>query len=399
MTAGGARAEPARPVGPPGSGGAAGSRAEPVQARPGPGTARRRPAPRAGAGPERAGVIPVLKPPGMTSHDVVDACRRFFGLRRVGHAGTLDPAAAGVLVVCLGAATRLAEYLSDAPKAYRAEIWLGVTTDSLDSEGRVADLPPAGAAGLGGPGPQPPGPGGGSQAVGLDEGRLRHALARLTGPQLQVPPAVSAVRQGGERAYRRQRQGETVDLAPRPVTVYRFDLVAWWPGPVPRLLVDVVCSKGTYVRALARDLGAALGVPAMLAALIRTAQGAFHLDHAVTLEELAAGAGGDGTGPRRGLVAPAEALGFLPAWVLDPAEARRVLHGSPPRARPQPWDVPPAPPPGTGPGPAGTGDGEGPPERVRLLDPQGRLLAVAQLRRDGAGWRAVPEKVLPPEPR
>src|SRR5690606_30978417 len=118
-----------------------------------------------------------------TSHDVVDTCRRLFGIRRVGHAGTLDPAAAGVLVVCLGTATRLAEYLSDAAKAYRAEIWLGVGTDSHDSEGRLTDRRPAPAA-----------------DPGLDEGRLRAALDRRRGPQLQVPPAVSAVHQQGERA-------------------------------------------------------------------------------------------------------------------------------------------------------------------------------------------------------
>lgn len=377
-----------------------------------------------------SGVVPVLKPPGMTSHDVVDACRRLFGLRRVGHAGTLDPAAAGVLVVCLGTATRLAEYLSEAGKAYRAEIWLGVTTDSLDSEGQLVPPAPEGEA----PACLPV----------LDEARLRRALSGLTGPQLQVPPVVSAVRQGGERAYRRHREGQAVDLEPRPVTVYRLDLVAWWPGPVPRLLVDVVCSKGTYVRALARDLGRALGVPAMLGALVRTAQGPFGLDDAVTLEDLAAGIGGDGA--PRWVVPPSRALAFLPAWVLDEAEARRVVHGGRPQGRRQPWDRPPALPrlpgiaraegvgspgavtanPGglnpfvpappapdpSAPGPVAAGRAAGAPggapgpgspappagARVRLLDRHGRLLAVARLQRGGPGWMAVPEKVLAPEP-
>ncbi|QIA26973.1 tRNA pseudouridine(55) synthase TruB [Thermaerobacter sp. PB12/4term] len=402
------------------------------------------------------GVVPVLKPPGMTSHDVVDWCRRLFGLRRVGHAGTLDPAAAGVLVICLGPATRLAEYLSEAPKAYRAEIWLGVTTDSLDSEGQRVE---------------PPGPPPSRPAAELDEGMVRRALAALSGPQLQVPPAVSAVRQDGRRAYHRHREGEAVELEARPVTVYRFELLAWWPGPVPRLLADVVCSKGTYVRALARDLGRALGVPALLGALVRTAQGAFRLEQAVTLEALAAAAGegrdqaagaipGEGERPAGAgahgpIVPPAQALAFLPAWVLDPAEARRVVQGGRPRARSRPWDRPPeagmamagdagtgggaatgapagtpvprpeggraeaAPPvtplpqgtatppvPRVPPVPAGAGTRRAPGAgggaaagRVRLLDEDGRLLAVARLQRAGPGWAAVPEKVFPPELR
>ncbi|EKP93636.1 tRNA pseudouridine(55) synthase TruB [Thermaerobacter subterraneus] len=396
------------------------------------------------------GVVPVLKPPGMTSHDVVDWCRRLFGLRRVGHAGTLDPAAAGVLVICLGPATRLAEYLSEAPKAYRAEIWLGVTTDSLDSEGQRVEPP--------GPPSRP--------AAALDEGTVRRALAMLSGPQLQVPPAVSAVRQDGRRAYHRHREGEAVELEARPVTVYRFELLAWWPGPVPRLLADVVCSKGTYVRALARDLGRALGVPALLGALVRTAQGAFRLEQAVTLEDLAAAAGEGpalvaGAGARGPVVPPAQALAFLPAWVLDPGEARRVVQGGRPRVRSRPWDRPPeagmamagdagagegaatgdgaatgapagacvprpeggragAPPPVTPlpqgtptppvpqvpPVPAGAGTRREPgagggaaAPRVRLLDEEGHLLAVARLQRAGPGWAAVPEKVFPPELR
>ncbi|WP_243123282.1 tRNA pseudouridine(55) synthase TruB [Thermaerobacter sp. FW80] len=325
------------------------------------------------------GIVPVLKPPGMTSHDVVDACRRLFGIRRVGHAGTLDPAAAGVLVVCLGTATRLAEYLSDAVKAYRAEIWLGVGTDSHDSEGRLTDRRPAPAA-----------------DPGLDEGRLRAALDRRRGPQLQVPPAVSAVHQQGERAYRRHRQGRSVALPPRPVTIHRLELRAWWPGPFPRLLVDVVCSKGTYVRALARDLGADLGRPATLAALIRTAQGPFALADAVTLEDLGrALAAGEG---RRLVVPPARALAFLPAWVLDDADARRVAHGGRPRPRPHPWDEPAdrsvleAVAAGDAGAPAARAGAPG--GRVRLLDEGGRLLAVARLEREDAGWRAIPERVL-----
>ncbi|ADU51136.1 tRNA pseudouridine synthase B [Thermaerobacter marianensis DSM 12885] len=341
-------------------------------------------------GAEVDGVLPVLKPPGMTSHDVVDACRRLFGLRRVGHAGTLDPAAAGVLLVCLGPATRLAEYLGEAAKAYRAEIWLGVGTDSHDSEGRLEAW--RGEAAGSGAGPAPgtrpaadTGPAAGP-GPGPDEARIRQALARRTGPQLQVPPAVSAVRQDGERAYRRHRQGEAVHLEPRPVTIYRLDLVAFWPGPYPRLLVDVVCSKGTYVRALARDLGADLGCPATLVALVRTAQGPFGLGGAVTLEDLARAVAA-GQGPSR-VIPPARALAHLPAWVLDQGEAARVAHGGRPRPRTRPWDQPPGP-----------GAGAAAPARVRLLDGAGRLLAVGRLEKAGGGWQAVPEKVLAPASR
>ncbi|HEY8552344.1 MAG TPA: tRNA pseudouridine(55) synthase TruB [Thermaerobacter sp.] len=331
------------------------------------------------AAPPVEGIVPVLKPPGMTSHDVVDACRRLFGIRRVGHAGTLDPAAAGVLLVCLGTSTRLADYLSDAVKAYRAEIWLGVATDSHDSEGRLTDRRPEAETG-----------------PALDEARLRAALARRRGPQLQVPPAVSAVHQQGDRAYRRHREGRPVELPPRPVTIHRLELLAWWPGPFPRLLVDVVCSKGTYVRALARDLGADLGRPATLAALIRTAQGPFGLAEAVTLEELArAAAAGEGWRYAR---PPARALAFWPAWVLDDADARRVVHGGRPRPRPHPWDEPAH---GSEAGAAAdddpepaAGTGDAPTWRVRLLDRRGRLLAVARLERRGASWRAIPERVL-----
>ncbi|HEY8394781.1 MAG TPA: tRNA pseudouridine(55) synthase TruB [Thermaerobacter sp.] len=305
-----------------------------------------------------AGVLPVVKPPGMTSHDVVDHCRRAFGLRRVGHAGTLDPAAAGVLVICLGVATRIAGYLSESDKRYRAEIWFGITTDTHDAEGEVTACRPA---------------------EGLSLERVREVLAAFVGAQQQVPPRVSAVRQGGRRAYERHRRGEDVELAPRPVTIHALDVVDWHPGPWPRLLLDVRCSKGTYIRALARDLGEALGCGAVLGALVRTAAGPFALEGARTLEEVDRAARSGRGGEL--LIDPAEALSFLPAWRLSPDDARRVRNGAPPAPRFG----------GTNrPGVTGGGD-DG---RVRLLDPEGRLLAVARLERRGEQLVARPETVM-----
>ncbi|PZN12050.1 MAG: tRNA pseudouridine(55) synthase TruB [Bacillota bacterium] len=294
----------------------------------------------------------------MTSHDVVDHCRKAFGLRRVGHAGTLDPAAAGVLVLCLGTATRIAGYLSESDKRYRAEIWLGIASDTHDAEGEVTACRPV-------------------EDLSLD--RVREALARFLGTQEQVPPRVSAVRQGGRRAYERHRRGEEVELAPRAVTIYALEVVDWRPGPWPRLLLDVHCSKGTYIRALARDLGEALGCGAVLGALVRTAAGPFTLERARTLEELDRAA-------REGraaelLIDPAEALSFLPAWRLSPADARRVRHGAPPAPR------------GAGRGGAATA---GEQARGRLLEPRGHTLAGAPLGNRAGKLVARPEMVITP---
>ena len=349
-----------------------------------------------GGAPTPAGVLPLVKPPGMTSHDVVDCCRRWLQVRRVGHAGTLDPAAAGVLVVCVGAATRLAEYLSDMDKRYWAEIWLGVRTDSHDSDGRVEEVMPV---------------------ARLDRSAVERALDELAGLQHQVPPAVSAVRHGGRRAYQWHRRGQSVALPPRPVRIHRLALLDWHPGPYPRLRLEVHCSKGTYIRALARDLGDRLGCGATLVALVRVAQGPFRLEDAVPLEQLAAAAEA-GRAPELWLN-PAEALSFLPAWVLTEEEVRRVLNGGTPDPRSD-WRGPGRPGPSPGAGPSGSpaeGGGlatppgrprtldHGPAEeegvrtpaaaqRVRLLAPAGDLVAVARLTRCREGWLARPEKVL-----
>jgi len=214
------------------------------------------------------GLVIVDKPAGCTSHDVVSRMRRLAHTRRVGHAGTLDPMATGVLVLGIDKATRLLHHLVLTDKAYTATIRLGQSTVSDDAEGDTVST---------------------ASAAGIEEMAVRAALVPLTGDVLQVPSAVSAIKVDGQRAYKRVRDGEVVELAARPVTVARFDAVAF-TRVTPDLLdvdVEVECSSGTYVRALARDLGAVLGVGGHLTVLRRTRVGPFTIAQARTLDALA----------------------------------------------------------------------------------------------------------------
>jgi tRNA pseudouridine55 synthase len=215
---------------------------------------------------EQDGFIVVDKPGGMTSHDVVARLRRLARTRRVGHAGTLDPMATGVLVLGLGRATRLLTYVVGHDKSYAGTIRLGEATVTDDAEGEVTSRAPAGH---------------------LDEDEIRGALRAFVGDVQQVPSAVSAIKIKGVRSYARVRQGIDVDLPPRPVTISRLDVVSVRRGEATvDVDIDLTCSSGTYVRAIARDLGAALGVGGHLTALRRTAVGAFTIDEAVRLPEL-----------------------------------------------------------------------------------------------------------------
>jgi tRNA pseudouridine55 synthase len=209
------------------------------------------------------GLVLVDKPAGLTSHDVVARCRRVAGTRRVGHAGTLDPMATGLLVVGIERATRLLGHLALHDKDYLATIRLGTTTVTDDAEGETVDV---------------------ADASGVSDAALAAAMAQQTGELMQVPSAVSAIKVDGKRAYARVRSGESVELAARPVTVSRFELLSRRGDDVD---VAVTCSTGTYVRALARDVGAALGVGAHLTALRRTRVGGFRVDDARTLDQLA----------------------------------------------------------------------------------------------------------------
>lgn len=214
------------------------------------------------------GLLIIDKPAGWTSHDVVGRCRRLAATRRVGHAGTLDPMATGVLIVGVGRATRLLGHLALTTKSYDATMRLGQSTISDDADGEVVDT---------------------GDASQLTDERLGAAVAGLTGDLMQVPSAVSAIKVDGQRAYQRVRSGEQVNLAARPVQVSAFEVrAARRHGPFVDVDVEVDCSTGTYVRALARDLGATLGVGGHLTALRRTRVGPYGLDRAVGLDALGA---------------------------------------------------------------------------------------------------------------
>jgi tRNA pseudouridine55 synthase len=258
------------------------------------------------------GVLVCDKPGGMTSHDVVARVRRLAGQRRVGHGGTLDPPATGVLVLALGRATRLLPFLPTEPKRYLAEVAFGTGTDTLDAAGAVT---------------------GTADVDGVDEAGLRAALAGFVGPQLQVPPMVSAIKVGGERLYAKARRGEQIDRAPRPILIHELALLEFAATERPRATLAVVCSGGTYVRALAADLGRALGTLAHLASLRRTAVGRFTEQDAHTLAELEELAGGSppvGGNPQKletAVLDPAAAMASTPTRALDSAEAAALANG------------------------------------------------------------------------
>jgi tRNA pseudouridine55 synthase len=247
------------------------------------------------------GLVVVDKPSGMTSHDVVARVRRLAGTRRVGHAGTLDPMATGVLVLGINRATRLLGHLTLTEKGYDATIRLGATTVTDDAEGEVVAT---------------------ADASSVTDEQLATCVAALTGDLQQVPSAVSAVKIDGKRAYKRVREGEDVVLPARPVTVRVFDVLATRrDGSLVDVDVHVECSSGTYVRALARDLGSALGVGGHLTALRRTRVGPYALDAARSLHDLAEDL----------VVLPiaAAAREAFPARDVDAAEAVVVSHGGP----------------------------------------------------------------------
>jgi len=246
------------------------------------------------------GIISVNKAVGMTSHDVVAIARRLTKQRRIGHAGTLDPAADGVLPLCLGQATRLVEYLSESGKAYRATICFGVVTDTYDREGAVIRTSP----------------------VALTEAQIAAALPTFLGEQMQKPPIYSAIKRGGQPLYALARAGKEVVVESRPIRIDALRIVAWAP---PALTLDVECGKGTYIRSLAYDLGEQLGPGAYLAALTRTRSGPFTLAMSVTLGDLEA-ALADGSW-REHLYAPDEALLDWRAAILAPPSEARLRNG------------------------------------------------------------------------
>ncbi len=256
----------------------------------------------ANTGPGLSGILVVDKPAGWTAHDVVARVRRLTGERRVGHAGTLDPAATGVLPVCVGEATKIVEYLSAGGKTYLAAVLLGTVTDTDDTDGWTLDE---------------------RDASGISRESVEAHLPRFRGEIVQVPPAYSAIHIDGERAYALARAGVVVEMPTRQVTVHRLSLVAWSP-PVAWLVVD--CGAGTYIRAIARDLGTALGCGATLAHLVRLRSGPFPLCTAWSLDELAAVSDLAAAWPWVA-IHPDAALGDWPALLLDDAAARAWANG------------------------------------------------------------------------
>ena len=291
-----------------------------------------------------SGVLVVDKPAGPTSHDAVDRVRRVLGEKRAGHTGTLDPFATGVLPVCVGKATRLARFLAEGEKVYRASVRLGFATSTDDALG------------------EPLGP---PREVRADAAAVRRATRALTGDLLQVPPAFSAKRVGGRRMYDLARQGVAVERAPAPVTVHSLEVLE---VADERIDVEVRCSPGTYVRALARDLGEALGVGGHLTALRRTRSGGFGIDVAVAWEDLA-------DHGRERLLPLSDLLGEMPAARVDGRGADALRHGR---------DL------GREVILAGFPDAE-PPPRMRILDESGgSLLALAVPRGFGPGAPGLP---------
>lgn len=248
-----------------------------------------------------SGVLVVDKPVGLTSHDVVQIIRRGTNIHRAGHTGTLDPRASGVLVVLIGPAVRLSEYVSASDKRYQATLHLGSTTDTFDSEGKITSS---------------------GSVDNVTEQQFEDALKQFIGEIQQVPPPYSAIKVQGRKAYEMAREGEEVELQPRTIQVYSLELLEWNP---PEAVIDVFCSSGTYVRSLANDLGAALGCGAHLVGLRRTKSGRFTLRDAVQLRRLQESFHvGDWY---KFLIPAAEALGDWHMVELDGDQVELIRHG------------------------------------------------------------------------
>ncbi|HEX7057856.1 MAG TPA: tRNA pseudouridine(55) synthase TruB [Bacilli bacterium] len=251
------------------------------------------------------GVIPVWKPSGWTSHDVVAKARRILRQKKIGHTGTLDPQATGVLPLCVGRATRFVEYLQELPKEYRAKLIIGYATDTEDITGNVIEQ---------------------AESVQLSAAQIEQALRSFHGTIRQVPPMYSALKINGKKLYELAREGKTVERKPRLVEIYRIDMVEMdLQRRYPEITFAVTCSKGTYIRTLCKDIGQALGYPAVMADLVRTMTANFRSEQCVTLGRLAelaeAGAAQTITVP------PDQAIGHMPAVMVRQTHAAKALSG------------------------------------------------------------------------
>jgi len=281
------------------------------------------------------GILVINKPQQITSHDVVNQARRLLHEKRIGHTGTLDPLATGVLVLCIGKATKIVRYLEADDKEYVAEMKLGETTDTLDSAGRILERKDYSSPSIDG---------------------IQHALDRFLGNILQRPPAYSAIKVSGVPSYRLARQGTLLEHKERPVTIADIKLLEYRD---PLVRFRIICSKGTYIRTLCADIGAFLGMGAHLTALVRTRSGRFRLEQAMDLEQLALHASlGQAN---NALLTLSDALGSFAAVTVDASAALRISHGSA-------ISIPP--------GPAAVD----PEALIRVLDLEGRMLAIARIR-------------------
>jgi tRNA pseudouridine55 synthase len=295
-----------------------------------------------------SGVLVIDKPVGMTSHDVVQAVRNGTNLRRAGHTGTLDPRASGVLVILVGPAVRLSEYVSASDKRYQAIIRLGSSTDTFDADGKFTRS---------------------DQPVNVTEAQFEEVLKTFIGEIEQTPPPYSAVKLQGRKAYEMAREGEEVEIAPRKIMVHHLEVLEWAP---PEVVIDVHCSSGTYVRSLANDLGVQLGCGAYLVGLRRTKSGRFSLRDATPLRKLQESFNAGNW--YQYLIPAAEALGDWPAIELSPDEVEDVRHGHRVKAV----------------GEAELGS------RVRGVSTQGELVALMELvtGEDGSTLEWQPKKVF-----
>lgn len=295
------------------------------------------------------GLLLVDKPAGVTSHDVVDMIRRASGLRRIGHTGTLDPGATGLLVLCLGQATRLSEYLTGLDKVYEGRMKLGVVTESYDLDGAVTEEHPVPA---------------------LTSGDIQRECDRFVGEIQQVPPMMSAVKVGGKRLYKMARKGEVIERQPRPVQVHDFTVTSWEP---PFAGLCVKCGSGTYVRSLCHEVGQSLGCGAALASLRRTVVGPYSVDQAGTTDAFT----DPGTVAAR-LIPMDDAL-TMPSVTVDGVHEAVVMTG--------------------GAVSCGNLDPAALPEDglIQIKNCDGRLLAIAVARASAMGLRAHPKRVFPRE--
>lgn len=307
---------------------------------------------------EPEGVLRVIKPSGMTAHDVVTFVRRVLKIRRVGHTGTLDPLATGLMLLCLGRATRLAEFLSGLDKVYRFEIVFGVRTSTQDAEGEILSVMPT---------------------EDVTEAKVKEVLRQFVGEIKQYPPMLSALHYRGTRLYRLARKGIEVPRQPRRVHIYRLTLLRFWGEKAPkRGLMEVHCSPGTYIRVLCADIGEALRCGAYQHFLVRTTIGPFSLEGAVTLEEFAEAVRKNAL---KSLLLPMDqALPMFPSISLRRLDIRKILNGMEviigtvwgyPKLR------------------------EG--ERVRVYDPDGQFWGVGEVFRRGNILFCRPRKVFPPD--